>query len=89
MNIFNFKKWTDLKKNAPFIEKDKFKVLTVGERVKYNNINCWSFLNSTSPLYGKILGMENSLYIINLDNGKTIKVKRNKIESFPTGYQSF
>jgi hypothetical protein len=84
----NSKKWYYFKK-SPFIEKDEFKVLTVGERVKYNNINCWSFLYNISPLYGTIIGMDDGLYIIKLENKKIMKVKRNKIESFPTGYQSF
>ena len=88
MKIRSFRKWKDIEKLTPFIGSNEYKELTVGERVKYHNITCWSFMRKSTPLYGTINGMEDGLYILNLENGTELKVNRHKIEPFPLTYQS-
>ena len=88
MDLICFKKWNNIEQLTPFNGKNNYKEITVGERVKYRNISCWSFINRPKPLNGTITGMDEGLYILKLDEGNEIKANRNQIELFPLTYQT-
>ena len=73
----------------PLTSYNSFQQIAIGDRVEYKDRGCWHIFGTSKTYQGVVEGMEHTdVYLVRLDNGETVPLKRTRLRVISPTYQN-
>ena len=87
----NYSKWGVSKfglKTDPLVSYGSFQEIAIGDRVECKEAGCFNLFGKTKTYQGVVDGLETTkIYLVKLDSGETVPLKRNRLKLVSPTYQ--